>query len=91
MKAINPLPAPRRECYGKIFPEREGFRINKPNAGKVFGVFLQSWGVGVQHEEVTFDETQWDACTRCPDFEGCYRLSMAKLALGGAVRDRLFG
>ena len=30
----------------------------------------------------------WDECLECEDFDDCYRLSMAKLALESAVQDR---
>jgi hypothetical protein len=31
---------------------------------------------------------RWDECLECEGFDGCYKLSMAKLALESAVQDR---
>jgi len=29
---------------------------------------------------------QWDRCQECPDFDGCYKFSMAKLTFESAIR-----
>ena len=37
---------------------------------------------------VTANMQQWDECQECPDFDGCYKLSMAKLALETAIQNQ---
>ena len=34
------------------------------------------------------DMARWDACQRCGDFDGCYKFSMAKLAMEAAIQKR---
>ena len=40
------------------------------------------------NRSVTADMGRWDECLECEEFEDCYKLSMAKLALESAVQKR---
>ena len=88
MKLINHDTTSTRECFGRIFPDLGTARFNTPNRGKVFSAAIESRGIGIQGEELSVDEEQWKACMECPDFDGCYKLSMAKLAFETAVQTR---
>ncbi len=68
-------------CYGNLFPTRE-----PPTTGEVFQ--LQPAGpVGImpRRRAVETDLQAWDNCRACPEVDGCYQLSMAKLLLENAV------
>lgn len=75
-------------CYGTIFPPVAEVRTNRDVRGKVFGYYLVSRGLGVQDRKVNADASQWDGCLACPEFDGCFALSLGKLALEQAVGAR---
>lgn len=74
-----------RECYGQLFPDFEHLNYNRPSEGRAFGVFVEQIGAGRQRRELHVKQEQWDECVACPGFHACYELSMAKLALKGAL------
>ena len=76
----------RQDCYGGMVPDFEHLRYNRPTEGKAFRVFVESVGMGTQRRELTFAPESWEACVECPDYQTCYDLSMAKLALSSALR-----
>ena len=88
MKLINHDNISTRECFGRIFPDLGTARFNTPNRGKVFSAAIESRGIGIQGEELSVDEEQWKFCMGCPDFDGCYKLSVAKLLFQSAVNAR---
>jgi hypothetical protein len=45
-------------------------------------------GMWRSSRSVTTDLKRWDECLECCDFEDCYKLSMAKLALETAIQNR---
>ncbi|QDT07396.1 hypothetical protein K227x_58230 [Rubripirellula lacrimiformis] len=72
-----------KPCLGKIFPKHVGIG---EQAGKVFSVRIDPpAGMMRARTESEIDIQQWDDCQRCPEFESCYPLSMATLALQTAV------
>ena len=72
-----------------MFPSVLALREDRPVSGKVFTVLLRASGRDVScTRSVTADMERWDECLECADFDGCYKLSMAKLALESAVQDR---
>jgi hypothetical protein len=74
------------ECYGRMFPGVLELAANRPVSGKVFTVSTHNPGGMFHHDHsVTADMAQWDRCRECPEFDGCYAFSMAKLALESAV------
>jgi hypothetical protein len=88
MKLLNHDSMSTRECFGRIFPDLAITRFNTPNRGKVFGAAIESRGIGIQGEELSVDEEQWKFCVACPEFDGCYKLSVAKLLFQSAVNQR---
>ncbi len=77
------------ECYGTLFPDILRLPENREASGKVFTVLLERAGGMIRSGcSVTTDMDQWDECQQCPDFGGCYELSMAKLALESAIQDK---
>lgn len=77
------------ECYGTLFPDVLSLPEDRPASGKGFTVVLQrAGGIWRASRSVSADMEQWDECQQCPEFESCYKLSMAKLALESAVQNR---
>jgi hypothetical protein len=85
MKLINHNNISTGECFGRIFPDLSTARVNIPNRGKVFSAAIESRGIGIQGQELSVDEEQWKFCMACPEFDGCYKLSAAKLLFQSAV------
>ena len=77
-----------KDCFGKMYPDDLHLRVNKPNKGKVFTVLLDSAG-GVmttrRDRRIEIDVNQWDDCQKCPEFDSCYKLSLAKSTLESAI------
>jgi hypothetical protein len=72
-----------------MFPNVLALREDRPTSGTVFSVTLtRAGGLWRSGRSVTTDLKQWDECLKCEDFEGCYKLSTAKLALESAVQDQ---
>lgn len=75
-------------CYGKLFPDSLHAEFNRPAVGKVFSfVVVSPPGLCRAPRHVEMDREAWDACVECPEFDHCYKLSMAKLALDTAVAN----
>jgi hypothetical protein len=74
------------ECYGNMFPSVVSPRTGVVVRGKVFSIELQRAGglnIAVRRTEVDLDA--WKKCLTCQEFDSCYKLSMAKLALDSGV------
>ncbi|QDV67998.1 hypothetical protein Poly24_17040 [Rosistilla carotiformis] len=72
-----------KACYGNIFPRHIG---SGDPVGKVFSIRTEpSSGMIRTKPRVETDVKQWDACRKCPEFESCYQLSMASIAMETAV------
>ena len=76
------------ECYGAMYPPVAVTEVNREVRGKVFGYHLVSRGLGIQNRTVDVDAAQWETCLACPEFDGCFALSLGKLALEQAVAAR---
>lgn len=76
------------ECYGVLYPSVGVTEVNRKVRGKVFGYHLVSRGLGIQGRTVDVDTAQWETCLACPEFNGCFALSLGKLALEHAVAAR---
>ncbi|MBB02949.1 MAG: hypothetical protein CMJ47_09905 [Planctomyces sp.] len=75
-----------RECYGGMFPDVLDLPSDQPVSGKVFTVLLDRAGGMMRSERhIEADQSEWDACRRCPEFNDCYQFSMAQLTLASAV------
>ena len=77
----------RRECYGGMLPDFEHLNYNRPTDGKALRVFVEKIGLGRQRRELEVKPQDWDECVACPEYRTCYDLSMAKLALHGALES----
>jgi hypothetical protein len=75
-----------KACYGTMFPETLRGRDGSRAAGKVFSFCLVPVG-GVTSPDcrVEVNRDEWDDCLRCPEFESCYKLCMARLTLKTAA------
>jgi hypothetical protein len=83
-------PVKHKECYGTMFPDALHFRNNEPNVGKVFSFELDSTaGMGAIRTARKFSAIieEWDDCLKCPEFEHCYKLCMAKMSLESVIAN----
>ncbi len=77
------------KCYGSMFPSVLALREDGTNSGTVFSVVLErAGGMWRSNRSVSADLKRWGECLQCDDFEDCYKLSMATLALESAVQNR---
>jgi len=78
-----------KECFGTMFPDDLHLEINAPNEGKVFTVWMKEITDGVVHprtnRSIKADINEWDDCQKCPEFDSCYKLCLAKVTLESAV------
>jgi hypothetical protein len=75
------------DCFGTMLPSIQEGQSNVTHKGKVFSFRIEkAGGTFVESRKTETDIKQWEECARCPDFDSCYRLSSAKLALETAVR-----
>ncbi len=80
--------AEHKTCYGDLFPHPLPVSNDRPQKGKVFSYTLfRAGGLFRASRKTGVDMEEWDRCTQCPEFENCYKLSMAKLALEDAVAN----
>lgn len=70
-----------------LFPDLLHLLHNKENRGRVASIFMESIGIGIQGQHLTMDEAIWNECVKHPNFQACYDLSMAKLALQKAMME----
>jgi hypothetical protein len=78
-----------RPCYGRLFPNPPQVTNDPESRGKVFSlVTVSPPGMIRTRPVVQLDMNAWDDCLRCPEFDDCYRLSMARLALDTATAGR---
>lgn len=74
-----------KACYGTMFHETLHFNTNKEMKGKVFSFELDSMGLARSDRLIKANIQEWDDCLECHEFDHCYKLCMAKLALEVAV------
>jgi len=78
-----------KACYGTMFPDPFHPEDDRKKRGKVFSLHeVGPYGMSAPHRQVVTDLHEWDDCLACPEFEHCYRLCTAKLALVEAVEIR---
>ena len=74
------------QCYGNMFPSVNSPRTDVPLRGKVFSTELKrAGGMTIATRRTGVDLDAWNECVACQEFDGCYKLSMAKLALETGV------
>ena len=74
-----------KACHGTMFHDTLHFDINKEMKGKVFSFEIGSIGLARSDRQVKANISEWDDCLSCPEFDHCYKLCMAKLALEAAI------
>ena len=77
--------SPHKKCYGTMFHEALHFSDNQKMNGKVFGFELDVSGLARSGRHINVNLPEWDDCLSCQEFEHCYKLCMAKLALETAI------
>ena len=75
----------QHDCLGTLFPDLLAVHHNGVVRGRVFGVLIESFGIGVQSRKILLDADAWKKCRDCPRYDECYDLSMAKLEFQKAV------
>lgn len=84
MNATEPRP-----CYGALLPNLPGTSDECRNTGKVFALVTTTPpGLCRARPQVEMNRAAWDECVQCPEFDHCYQLSMARLALQTATQNR---
>jgi len=77
------------EFYGTLFPDVLNLPEDRSASGTVFTVLLQrAGGMWRGKRSITANMERWDECQECPDFDGCFKFSMAKLTLESAIQDQ---
>ncbi len=75
-----------QECYGNLFPTTLCAKMDKLMSGKAFSFELRrAGGMFISDRVVAVNMEEWDECQACSEFENCYKLSLAKLALMTAI------
>ena len=74
-----------KHCYGTMFHDSLHFSANEKMQGKVFSFELDSAGLMRTERSIQTDIAEWDDCVACPEFDACYKLCRAKLALEAAI------
>ena len=74
------------DCYGKMFPSVVTLAHNRTVEGRVFGYRLNAPGIVRGTQTTKADTEVWRQCVTCPDFDGCYRLSVGQLLMEMALR-----
>jgi hypothetical protein len=79
----------RPRCYGGMFPSLNPRDGAASQEGRVFGIRIETLGIGSTGFDVLVDQAQWERCIGCPDYRTCYDLSSARFKLaqvaGGSV------
>ena len=74
------------KCYGMMFTSVLSWDADRVMSGKVFSFkIMRAGGLFVSHRKVAVNIQEWDDCVHCPEFEHCYKLSNARLALESAI------
>ncbi len=75
-----------KDCFGAMLPELAHLTGECDIKAKVFGCTVRnSDGLGPPDKRVTCDHVAWDDCRNCREFDSCYRLCMARIAMETAV------
>ncbi len=71
----------QRGCYGNLFPDLTHLKRGKPEEGQAFRAVITGCGTGARGRGLEVKLGAWEECSRCPDYRGCYDLSVAKLLI----------
>ena len=72
-------------CYGHLFPDLLKNRGGSREGHAFRCVVGETCGFGSPTHNVELKEDAWEACTQCPRFDTCYKLSLGKLELQKAL------
>jgi hypothetical protein len=75
-----------QECYRKMFPRLVEMAHNRPVRGKVFGYEVDYPGLVAHKRDTTVDREAWQRCLKCPDLDGCHRLSTGTILMELALK-----
>ena len=76
-------------CYGRIVADTMHPATDRVTAGKVFDYELKiAGGIGRSDRVVHAKSNEWNDRLKCEEFVTCYRLSLLRLTVEGAVADR---
>jgi len=71
-----------KACYGTMLPVHVESRSGMTYRGKAMSLtIITPGGLGPATRRVDVDPDEWDDCLRCPEFDHCYKLCTARLAL----------
>ena len=77
----------RKHCFANMFPVARGVESRASGAGKTLSrESIPSGGLAAPDRRITVNMNEWEDCRSCGEFDSCYRLSMAKLSLAGALQ-----
>jgi len=69
-----------------MFPHPLHVSDQGKSSGKVFTlVAVSPAGMCRARPRLDINRAEWDKCLQCPEFEHCYKLSMARVALQTAA------
>ncbi len=75
-----------KKCYGRMFPSTLRPEADRVVSGKVFSFELRrAGGMLVSDRRVAVNMEEWDDCLSCREFEDCYKLSLGRVTLEGAI------
>jgi len=75
-----------RPCYGAMCPDLTWATGNHRTAGKVFTLVSHAPpGLCRVRPRLEVNRAAWDECVTCPEFDHCYKLCMARVALQTAA------
>ena len=73
------------ECYGTMFPPIAKPPHNVEVGGRVLSYRIEHPGSVPTVHTLSVDREAWRHCLECKDFDGCYRLSIARLLVDSAL------
>jgi hypothetical protein len=75
-----------KPCYGTMFPDTLHATNDQRMVGKVFAFrLIRAGGMLRSDRQIEVNQAEWEDCLRCPEFEHCYKLCLAKLTLEAAI------
>ena len=77
-----------KECFGKMFPNGLHLKHSTLNGGNVFAAQLSRANGTMpltSDRAIEINVNQWDDCQLCLEFDSCYKLCLARVALESAI------
>ncbi len=83
MKTITEL----RDCYGNLFPDFTRLKRGEPQDSRAFKALITGSGTGPHGRSLEVKTEAWLQCSECPDYRGCYDLSVAKMLMNQVLTN----